>query len=184
MKKTTLVRIGFLALVLCLVTAALLSVTLARYNSTVTGGGSAAVAKWDFKANTQASAFDFTMEGTGASKKIVPGDHGDIVLNLANNGDVSADYEIKFTTLPSADSNFTFKLTNSDGAVLTTSNSVKGVIASGGTEAVTIYWAYADITGGSTAAASASQTVALKVDGTQSTTATAAAVPAAVISPV
>ena len=143
MKKSTLGRVGLLTLVLCLTSVCLLGGTLAKYTTTITGTGSGTVASWNFTANSEASAYGFTLAGTGTSSKILPGDSGTFDIALSNTSDVAADYTIALSSLPE---NMTFKLTDTNGTVITTSNHIEGTLAqANGSAKVTVYWAYTDI---------------------------------------
>ena len=107
MKKYFLGRIGLLAMALCLVTTSLLSVTLAKYASALTGTGNVAIAKWAFKAGvngtdiaTDGSTFSLSetkkANANVAAGKIAPGDEGSIVVKLdATGSEVAIDYEIE-----------------------------------------------------------------------------------------
>ena len=171
MKARTLGRLGVLALALCLITTCLLGGTLAKYTSTVAGEAVATVATWSFTAEGQAATFtDINMKASGA--KVLPGDSGTFEVDLAAGADVGVAYTIT-PTLPT-DSNFSFKLGSSSGTAITSGKTISGVLAASGTETVTIYWAYADVTAAA-ATAGTEQTFAMSIVGEQSSAATAAA---------
>lgn len=105
MKKRTLVRIGGLALVLSLISTGLLSTTLAKYTTTVTGSGTAVVAAWSFKANNQSASMaeislSDTLEGVTdklAPKRLAPGTNGSFNIVIDGQGsETSIEYTISF----------------------------------------------------------------------------------------
>lgn len=87
-KRFNFGRLGALALALTLVTSCLTGGTLAKYTTSVSGTGTATVAKWAFKAGstdggTSISTFKLTdtTVGTGvAAGKIAPGTKGEIPI--------------------------------------------------------------------------------------------------------
>lgn len=116
MKKRTLGRMAVLAFALCLVTTCLLGGTLAKYTTTVTGTGTATVAKWaialkaDEGATTASTAqtanFNFTLgdtrtggEGTlVATDRIAPGSTGSVAVEIDATGtEVPFTWSIKAT---------------------------------------------------------------------------------------
>jgi hypothetical protein len=106
-KKTF--RIAGLLLILCLITAAILSGTFAKYTSEYFGQDTALVAKWDLEMKEGTTDFavspaeaaqldlfghDYNTNILGAFEGnpiIAPGVSGDFTLSMANNSDVAAD---------------------------------------------------------------------------------------------
>lgn len=150
MKKTNIARLSALALTLCLASTALMSGTMAKYTTTVTGNGTATVAKWNFKANGDASTFnvnltDTTLNGKVTEGKIVPGAKGSFNINLdASGSDTAVDYEIKFANTSNIPTNLKF-YSNADYSteINLTTTGKKGTIALadvGTSVTETIYW--------------------------------------------
>ena len=97
-KRFNFGRLGALALALTLVTSCLTGVTLAKYTTSVSGTGTATVAKWkvNIKANNTApvdNKFEFTLSDTTtankdniATKKVAPGSTGSIPYEIDATG--------------------------------------------------------------------------------------------------
>lgn len=93
MKKSIFSKVGAAAMVLTLVTASLVGGTFAKYTTTVTGTGTATVAKWDVKilkdGVEQSANFNFNLADTSnmnvADGKLAPGAEGTIEL-VVNGG--------------------------------------------------------------------------------------------------
>ena len=112
-KKTF--RIAGLLLILCLISAAILSGTFAKYTSTFAGEDTALVAKWDLEMKAGGKEFSVSPDsvadldlfehaynknivaGTGYDKIIAPGVDGKFVLSMTNNSDVAADIVFDIT---------------------------------------------------------------------------------------
>lgn len=153
MKKTNIARLSALALTLCLASTALMSGTMAKYTTTVTGDGTATVAKWSFQVNEKDSAQKFTVNLTDTSLngkvttgKIAPGTDGSFAIKLdANGSDTAVDYVITFSNFVNQPANLKFY---SDAAFTNEitdleSNGITGTIALGSIGTVkieTIYW--------------------------------------------
>ena len=110
MKKNRVLRLGLLALVLTLVTASLVSGTLAKYVTTVNGTGAVTVAKWHAKVgadstNTYTSEFYLfsTIDDNTdvVSKKIAPGTKGSFALSFETTG-TEVDHKV-FVSLKQAE---------------------------------------------------------------------------------
>lgn len=108
-------KIAGLLLVLCLISATMISGTFAKYTSTYAGKDTALVARWDIVAtgggvtlNGDGSAdldlFSHTLNGVqgkvGDDYIIAPGVGGSFVIQLANDSDVKAAVEFEIATLP------------------------------------------------------------------------------------
>lgn len=114
-KRSPMMRVASIMLVLCLALSCAVFGTLAKYTSDATSGTStASVAKWSFtvEGTDIATAETFTANLFGetlldsdiataetdvASGKIAPGTSGKIELNVANKSDVNATYAVDFT---------------------------------------------------------------------------------------
>ena len=130
--KKTLRRVVVLVLSLLLCSMSFLCVTLAKYQTTVTGTVSAPVAKWVFTAEGETSTFTIDDLGT----KLAPGTDGSFTIDLANASDVMADYTVdalakvaEGDTLPEG-----FNVTVENGT---------GSLDKTGDATVTINWAWA-----------------------------------------
>lgn len=108
MKKRNLGRIALLTLVLCMITVCLLSGTLAKYVTTVTGDATATVEAWSFKANGQAATMTAvnlkdtvnTDAGKLRADHIAPGTSGSFAIEIDPTGsEVGVKYTIAFTDI-------------------------------------------------------------------------------------
>ncbi len=117
MKKRTLVRIGGLALVLSLISTGLLSTTLAKYTTTVTGSGTAVVAAWSFKANGKGSGqtidnvklVDTVHTENISANVIAPGTDGKFIITIDGSGSETAiSYNVTFDNLQNIPTNLKF----------------------------------------------------------------------------
>lgn len=184
MKKSIFGRIAFIALALTLVTTCLMSGTLARYTTTVTGDATGTAAAWSFKANGQTATMttinlrDTVARSTVTTNEIAPGSEGsfDIVID-ANGSDVSVDYTIAFSNLLNKPTNLKFysdAAHTDEIANLVGYTGLNGTIALGsvGTPVTkTVYWQWAYQTDGGDAQDTADQgkvpTFDINVVGTQ-----------------
>ena len=107
MKKNWIARIGFLALVLTLVTASLVSGTFAKYTTAVSGKDTVRVAKFDVAVGDGATTFTtgtaidiFTMAAdTGVAEIegiIAPGTTGDFGIEIENKSEVKVSAALAF----------------------------------------------------------------------------------------
>ena len=182
MKKSTLRNLGVMAVVLCLVTTCLLGGTLAKYTSTITGGGTATVAKWSFNANGQTDTFTAIdlAESIAASDKInakvmAPGTEGSFKIELdAGDSDVGIDYKIVINNLANKPANLKFYSDAAHATEITPTDSAyefNGNIAANASTKTTsqvIYWAWAYGDGvDDKADAGATFTMDIEVTGTQ-----------------
>lgn len=116
MKKTNIARLSALALTLCLASTALMSGTMAKYTTTVTGNGSATVAKWSFQVNEKDSAQTFTVNltdttinGNLKTDTIAPGTDGSFNIKLdASGSETAVDYKIVFSSIQNQPTNLKF----------------------------------------------------------------------------
>ena len=148
-------------LALLLVTAIAFSMyAYAKYKTTLTGNGTATVAKWSFKVNGQTQTIPdidlaTTMKKVNnvAENKLAPGTEGSFDLNLdATGSEVAIDYNIKLTVTekPSnlrfyTDSSYTKEIASTDGVM-----NVSGVMSLEEIKTIqtkTIYWKWAYQTG-------------------------------------
>lgn len=123
-KRFNFGRLGALALALTLVTSCLTGGTLAKYTTSVSGTGTATVAKWAFEVNGSSETISNIVLGETMEdyenikeKVIAPGTKGKFILDLdASGSDVGVGYAVKIakaegTTLPD---NLKFKVDNYD----------------------------------------------------------------------
>ena len=132
MKKKFIGRLGVVALALALVSASLMSGTLAKYTSQAAGTATATVANWSFKANGETSAMTAVDLGDTANRTayssqtikegvVAPGTSGQFAIDLDGSGsEVGIDYTLSIkaadgTSLP-ADLTFTTNSTGADAA--------------------------------------------------------------------
>ena len=132
----------------------------AKYKTTLTGNGTATVAKWSFKVNGQTQTIpDIDLATTMKENnnvvegKLAPGTEGSFDLNLdATGSEVAIDYNIKLavTEKPSnlrfyTDSSYTKEIASTDGVM-----NVSGVLSLEEVKTIqtkTIYWKWAYQTG-------------------------------------
>ena len=148
-------------LALLLITAIAFSMyAYAKYKTTLTGNGTAQVAKWSFKVNGQTQTIpDIDLATTMKENnnvvegKLAPGTEGSFDLNLdATGSEVAIDYNIKLavTEKPSnlrfyTDSSYTKEIASTDGVM-----NVSGVMSLEEIKTIqtkTIYWKWAYQTG-------------------------------------
>ena len=148
-------------LALLLITAIVFSMyAYAKYKTTLTGNGTATVAKWSFKVNGQTQTIPdidlaTTMKKVNnvAENKLAPGTEGSFDLNLdATGSEVAIDYNIKLavTEKPSnlrfyTDSSYTKEIASTDGVM-----NVSGVMSLEEIKTIqtkTIYWKWPYQTG-------------------------------------
>ena len=148
-------------LALLLITAIVFSMyAYAKYKTTLTGNGTATVAKWSFKVNGQTQTIPdidlaTTMKKVNnvAENKLAPGTEGSFDLNLdATGSEVAIDYNIKLavTEKPTnlrfyTDSSYTKEIASTDGVM-----NVSGVMSLEEIKTIqtkTIYWKWAYQTG-------------------------------------
>ena len=151
-------------LALLLITAIVFSMyAYAKYKTTLTGNGTATVAKWSFKVNGQTQTIPdidlaTTMKKVNnvAENKLAPGTEGSFDLNLdATGSEVAIDYNIKLvvTEKPTnlrfyTDSSYTKEIASTDGVM-----NVSGVMSLEEIKTIqtkTIYWKWAYQTGTAT----------------------------------
>ncbi len=148
-------------LALLLITAVVFSMyAYAKYKTTLTGNGTATVAKWSFKVNGQTQTIpDIDLATTMKENnnivkgKLAPGTEGSFDLNLdATGSEVAIDYSIKLTITekPSnlrfyRDSEYTKEIASTDGVM-----NISGVMSLEEIKTIqtkTIYWKWAYQTG-------------------------------------
>ena len=168
MKKNRLFVLGIITMFVAILSLTLVSGTMARYTSQVSGESEARVAKWHFTLNgddvttsadaTQTVAFDLfetikDSDGTsdeedvkdgGVSENIIaPGTSGKFQLVIENKSEVNATYAIDYTITNGDDIPVEFSL---DGTSWNSSlaDVTETVIAMGtGAATYTIYWQWA-----------------------------------------
>ena len=114
MKKNRLFVLGIITMFVAILSLTLVSGTMARYTSTVTGSDSVKVAKWDVTVNTVSGKateqeFGFNLFDTivdtvdGAADDdvktgvIAPGTKGEFTFTVKNSSEVNAEMDITFT---------------------------------------------------------------------------------------
>lgn len=112
MKKNIAMRLASLVLMCTIVTSCFVSSTFAKYTSTVTGTGTARVAKWDVTVNGQKETAEvdvFThadantmVTGADGKKIIAPGTQGSFNVVLSNKSEVTAAFDMSATTVNEA----------------------------------------------------------------------------------
>lgn len=162
MKKKGIVgRLAAVAVVLCLVTMALTSGTLAKYASEASGNATATVAKWNVALKADGTAYDSTStfelklkdqakvtDNLVADERIAPGTSGSFALAVdGSDTEVAFDYtiELDLTGLTNVPLDFYDGDPDNGGAEITpTDNKISftGTVMVGGTAATeeTIYW--------------------------------------------
>lgn len=186
MKKTNIARLSALALTLCLASTALMSGTMAKYTTTVTGNGTATVAKWNFKVNNGTQNFTVNLGDTlnysnVATKTIAPGTEGSFDIELdATGSDTAVDYEIAFGNLTNKPENLKFCSDQACGTVIDLTDPDKAKVSgniglSNKPVTKTIYWKWA-YDGSDTAPITGNEKMSftITVTGTQSTPTTPA----------
>lgn len=157
MKKSIFSKVGAAAMVLTLVTASLVGGTFAKYTSTVNGTATAAVANWKFQVTDNSDtvitdkAVPLVPKDTTNKKAdvIVPGDKGELVLNLDGTGsEVGFDYEITITPAGENVANVSF-YSDEDCKIDLTTADLKASVAYSDAEkgmkvTKTFYWKLAD----------------------------------------
>ena len=131
-----------------------------KYTTTLTGNGTAAVAKWDFGTSTELKNINLASASfyNVADKKIAPGTSGsfDVVVN-ANTSEVSIDYVITLSKIKNKPANLHFYKDAGHTQLADTLDTGDGVSYSGrldynktnpATKTVTIYWDWAYTTSG------------------------------------
>lgn len=163
MKKS---RIFSALLVLALLSTCVIGGTFAKYTSTATGSDTATVAKWSFKLNDAEIAgttpktitidlFSTIKDSDGSTdetdvasgKKIAPGTSGKFEIKVENTSEVTAKYDMTFTTnndnaIPvefSIDGGSTWKTSISD---LNLTNQTIAIGAAAETKTVQWRWVY------------------------------------------
>ena len=206
MKKNRTMRIAVLMLALSLLTCCFVGSTFAKYTSSASGSSTATVAKWSINVEgteiavtgaPKTVAFDlFTTindtkapggdETDVADNLIAPGTTGSFELNIANNSEVTAEYDILYTISNTSNVPLEFSLTGaedswtSDIATLNATNVRLEYADDAETDgvderasSVTVYWRWVFTTDASgdtadTALGIAAQTAAPKVTVTAS----------------
>lgn len=156
-KSNFVARLSVLTIALTLVTTSLIGGTLAKYTTTVTGDGSATVAKWSFNAYSKQGEATFEVKLTDTANanvtngKIAPGSKGsfDIVID-ATGSETALDYTIKFDNIqnPIANLKFYSDANRTDGTVIdletTTLKDTIALADVGNTVTKTVYWEWKD----------------------------------------
>lgn len=160
MKRNKFFMLGIVTVLVAVLSLTFVSNTFAKYTSTVTGSDTAKVAKWAFtieaekfgkegKAFTEKFAFNLfdsivdTVDGNPdahvAANVIAPGTKGTFDLNITNNSEVNATYEIDFTVTNGSNIPLEFTVDGADnGNTLTNIEAVE--LAKGASTTITIAW--------------------------------------------
>lgn len=164
MTKNRSMKIAVLVLALALLTSCFVGSTFARYTSSGAGSANVQAAYWGFTVNgddivaSDTFDFDLTVSGTtitpdnathGTNVRFAPGTNGTIVLELANNSEVNAVYDVDFSAvIPKYQDTYSlpieFSTTNngSDWSATVPTN-ITATINAGATTTVTLYWQWA-----------------------------------------
>lgn len=156
MNKSNLVaRLSVLTIALTLVTTSLIGGTLAKYTTTVTGDGSATVAKWSFKATSGGQTITTINLGETADtaylakERIAPGSKGSFNIEIDATGtETGLEYVISLGNVENPISSVQFCKDEACKSPITISNSgdvevvKKAIAADASTKKVTetIYW--------------------------------------------
>lgn len=149
MKRNLKFTIGLMVLLVTLVSTYFVSGTFAKYTTSVEGTATAIVARWSFEADEASysdaatTAVSYTLEGSGASNKIAPGDSGHFSIFIdASGSDVAVKYTVTFT-IPVG---LTLKLSTETGSTIV--SAISGIKKQQATmqEEIVIYWFYNDVT--------------------------------------
>lgn len=164
MRKNRLFVLGIITMFIAILSLTLVSGTMARYTSTVTGSDSVKVAKWawkyegnpiDLTSSGNAITFDlletrYDSNGTDlesnddvAEDVIAPGTSGEFTLDFTNASEVRASYTVAFTVTNG--SGIPLEYSVNDGAWSTTlSDITTGVsVAMNSSSTVTVKWRWA-----------------------------------------
>ena len=183
MNKKSLILVVLLVLVG--LTTGYVASTYAKYTSTVTGSGTATVAKWAFSTDNTTQSLTINLSPTVdattlVANKIAPGTSGSFGIQLVNtHSEVGVDFSITIDTITGQPANLKFYKDSSFTTELTPGTStVTGQLTAGDSTGVTvpIYWKWAyetsdiatndpiDTTAGETAA---QLTIGVTIVGTQ-----------------
>lgn len=192
MKKSLLTRLGAGALILTLVSTVLLSGTLAKYTTNVSGTAKATVAKWSFKAGSTEGAStlaEYTFKDLEKTVgvvdgKIAPGTSGKIPVYIdLTDTEVATNLKIEakvddaaklpaglkiYKVIKDGKGGDAFTLTTNDQAVFDTNIDVADITAAKGD--YSIYWEWSDDSSDTSigeGANGSAATITVKVTGTQ-----------------
>ena len=137
MKKNRLFVLGIITMFVAILSLTLVSGTMARYTSEISGSDTARVAKWsvlvenvdaaeenNFTINLFKTIIDTKNDdvetdvkpGNGTDQIIAPGTKGSFEINLKNASEVTAAYAIDFTVTNSMNIPVKFSLTGAEGS--------------------------------------------------------------------
>lgn len=152
--------LGMAAVALTLVSACMVGSTLAKYTTTLTGSGTAVVAKWAPKFTANSTEFvngtTVTLSDTSiginklTSGSIAPGTDGNFAIEVAHDtdSDVAFRYTITISNMDKVPANLKFYTDSSFTTPLTETSSGSGVyeivaddlLLGAGAETTTVYW--------------------------------------------
>ena len=118
--------------------------TYAKYTSTITGSGTATVAKWAFTDDNSSTALTFNLTTTVdqtslINGKIAPGTEGNFQFTLSNaTSDVGVEFTVSFAGATNVPSNLVLKYNNT--SFDPTSATITGTIARGESITIPIAW--------------------------------------------
>ena len=130
--------------------------TYAKYAGTVSGNGTATVAKWAFETDNATTISNVSLEGTAdtstlSSGRIAPGTSGSFALNLVNtNSEVGVDFTVSIDSITDKPTNLKFYKDSSYNTEITPgSTTITGQLAAEDNTGVsiTIYWRWEYETG-------------------------------------
>lgn len=123
--------------------------TVAYYQTTITGNITGTIARWDFKANNQASSFAITLAPDGNhtdNATLAPDTSGSfsVVMN-ATDSQLAIDYEVSFSNFLNVPTNLIFysdanRQTPVD--IESATYTLTGTLAAGSTTTKTWYWTW------------------------------------------
>lgn len=151
MKKNRLFMLGLVTVFVAVLSLTLVSSTFARYTSTITGGDTAKVAKWDVKVNGSSTniasnLWDTIVDTTDGNPddhvtadRVAPGTKGSYQLTLTNDSEVAVNYTMNITeVLNGVPVNFVYKI--GDAAQTVTDGKLTGTLTMGDSVTYVVSW--------------------------------------------
>lgn len=156
MKKSIFTKMGAAAMVLTLVTASLVGGTFAKYTSTVSGTGTATVAKWDVKlknGNNEVTEAAKTIQLKNENTKltlddgiVAPGAYGKLDLSVdGTDTQVEFEYTLKIDTTKLPENIKFYEGESADPAKEYKADGISGKITKDAkTATIPVYWVWED----------------------------------------
>lgn len=160
MRKNRLFVLGIITMFVAILSLTLVSGTMARYTSTVSGSDSVSVAKWawkyegtDLDLSSTSVVFDlletrYDSDGINSETDvkdgvIAPGTSGEFTLDFTNNSEVRAEYTVDFTVTNTAGIPLEYSV-NGEAWSSSLSDITSGVsVAMGADSKVNVQWRWA-----------------------------------------